>query len=71
MFFPVSDDKEHADNLPHGLNRACGFLEQGQCQLPRYDKPGNQDSINDSIANQNIQVGFVSSIGMFNKRKMF
>jgi len=36
-----------------------------------YDKLGNRDLIDDSVATQNIETGFVSSTGMFTRRKMF
>jgi len=51
---------------------ACAFFQsKGNARLRRYDKLGNRDLIDDSVSSQNIQTGFVSSIGMFNRRKMF
>ena len=79
MFFPVADYKKHADNLlmvavgaQWSWFCACAFFQsKGNARLRRYDKLGNRDLIDDSVSSQNIQTGFVSSIGMFNRRKMF
>ena len=79
MFFPVADYKKHADNLlmvavgaQWSWFCACAFFQsKGSARLRRYDKLGNRDLIDDSVSSQNIQTGFVSSTGMFNRRKMF
>ncbi len=34
-----------------------------------YDKLGNQDLIDDSVSTQNVETGFVSSTGMFIRKK--
>jgi hypothetical protein len=47
------------------------FRSKGSARRARYDKLGNRDLIDDSVSTQNIETGFVSSTGMFNRRKMF
>jgi hypothetical protein len=49
---------------------ACGFFRsKGSARVRDYDKLGNQDLIDDSVSTQNIETGFVSSTGMFNRKK--
>ena len=47
------------------------FRSKGSARLQCYDKSGNRDLIDDSVSTQNIETGFVSSTGMFTRRKMF
>src|SRR5882724_2494224 len=51
---------------------SCGFFRsKGSARVQCYDKSGNRDLIDDSVATQNIETGFVSSTGMLTRRKMF
>ena len=69
MFFSVTDNKKHADNLlmvavgpkGHRFVRADFFWSKGSARVQRYDKPGNRDLTNDRASTQNIEASFVSS----------
>jgi hypothetical protein len=47
------------------------FRSKGSARLQCYDNLGNRDLIDDSVSIPNIETGFVSSIGMLTRRKMF
>ena len=48
-----------------------GFRSKGSARVRSYDKLGKGVLIDDSFSTQKIETGFVSSIGTFNRRKMF